>query len=345
MQSKIPWDQVTLPTLTALCRELGYDTLDAKKEDLITYLHDVNINGIKPPKPEPNPILKIIMQQYEEQTRAFKEKREREYREFEQKTADFWNGNIPVDPALERFDAPGSLNIIVKCDVRGDGGDEDAWLKVFRAVIKAQDGQELGKFCFRVVNLPFLRQELGYYDMYNLFHLSERGGSELEGLGCSLFTEQGRPNPEFYSGGSGAFGPEIALASFALLCGDEQGEEKVDYFCINSEFRHRGVGTQALKQLFQHESLQNVKTLFVWPSVNDFPLSLKNTPVEEKAFTGIVKFFTGVGFRHVGSGPIMAYVLHDNQHPSRLLAAANDAPLTYKPMPQMPDFFGSIRND
>lgn len=48
-----------------------------------------------------------------------------------QRTTDFWTGNIPVDPTLERFDsAPGRVSIIVKRDIWGDGEDEDPWLKV-----------------------------------------------------------------------------------------------------------------------------------------------------------------------------------------------------------------------
>lgn len=72
----------------------------------------------------------------------------------------------------------------------------------------------------------------------------------------NLFTKLGRPDPTFYAGGNGVFGPEIALASFALLCGDEPGEQERDFFRVKEDYRRRGVGTQALKELFKHKSLQ-----------------------------------------------------------------------------------------
>jgi hypothetical protein len=72
----------------------------------------------------------------------------------------------------------------------------------------------------------------------------------------NLFTKLGRPDPTFYAGGSGVFGPEIALASFALLCGDEPGEQGRDFSHLKEDYRRRGVGAQALKELFKHKSLQ-----------------------------------------------------------------------------------------
>jgi hypothetical protein len=79
----------------------------------------------------------------------------------------------------------------------------------------------------------------------------------LEGLGKSLFTEGGNPNPKFYQledGTTGTFGPEIASGSFALLCGDEVGDGR-EYFHIEESYRRQGAGTQALRELFTNESL------------------------------------------------------------------------------------------
>jgi hypothetical protein len=53
----------------------------------------------------------------------------------------------------------------------------------------------------------------------------------------NLFTKLGRPDPTFYAGGSGVFGPEIALASFALLCGDEPGEQERDFSHVKEDIR------------------------------------------------------------------------------------------------------------
>jgi len=171
--------------------------------------------------------------------------------------------------------------------------------------------------------------------MHEVFNVSERGGQELESFGMGLFTKLGSPDPAFYTGGNGVFGPEIATTSFALLCGDDPGEQERDFFYVKEDYRRRGVGTQALKELFKHKSLQNVQTLFVWPSVNEFPSLLRRTPVEEKAYTAITKFFAKAGFRHVGTGVNMAYMLHDDSHPSRLLSMADDTPMPYRPTPDM----------
>jgi hypothetical protein len=59
-------------------------------------------------------------------------------------------------------------------------------------------------------------------------------------------------------GTNSVFGPEIASGSFALLCGDDGGDDdgsgRVDFY-IEEKFRRQGAGTQALRELFAHKVL------------------------------------------------------------------------------------------
>ena len=92
---------------------------------------------------------------------------------------------------------------------------------------------------------------------------------ELEAIGNALFTKWGGVNRQFLtktSGLMGVFGPEIGSSSFALLCGEENSEDHD--FRINEEFCRRGVGTTALKKLFQHQSLRVCTGQCLLTSVN-----------------------------------------------------------------------------
>lgn len=121
--------------------------------------------------------------------------------------------------------------------------------------------------CFQIVGAggPGMHFENFSYKSY--IYESYLGLQELESFAMGLFTKLGSPDPDFYAGGNGAFGPEIATTSFALLCGDEPGEQARDFFYVKEEYRRRGVGTQALKELFKHKSLQVclIHLFFSWP--------------------------------------------------------------------------------
>jgi hypothetical protein len=80
---------------------------------------------------------------------------------------------------------------------------------------------------------------------------------ELEAIGNALFTKWGGVNQQFLTKTSrqmGIFGPEIGSSPFSLLCGKENSEDHD--FHIDTEFCCCGVGTTALKKLFQHKSLR-----------------------------------------------------------------------------------------
>jgi hypothetical protein len=97
--------------------------------------------------------------------------------------------------------------------------------------------------------------------MIAMFMISQL--QELESLGRSLFTERGVVNKQFLTktdGHMGVFGPEIGFSTFALLCGEENSSDHD--FRIEEEFCRRGVGTIALKKLFQHKSLQVCMPMF-----------------------------------------------------------------------------------
>jgi hypothetical protein len=135
-ESKFPWDQLALPTLIAACKDLGYDIpTGASKEDLVTYLKDVNENGcelyctclailervvVTPQAAAPSEVdYTLIAQQYfkemEEEDERLGEEMQKEEEALVQRTTDFWSGNISIDPTLERFDdAPGKVSIVVK---------------------------------------------------------------------------------------------------------------------------------------------------------------------------------------------------------------------------------------
>ena len=124
--------------------------------------------------------------------------------------------------------------------------------KVFRATIKSHNHQILGTFCYRVVNLQKMKRELYGYNMHEVFNVSERGGQvcnlrilaieakymnllgyrNLKVLEWAYLRSWSSPDPAFYTGGNGVFGPEIATTSFALLCGDDPGEQERDFFYV-----------------------------------------------------------------------------------------------------------------
>lgn len=139
---------------------------------------------------------------------------------------------------------------------------------------------------------------------------------ELEVIGKALFTKWGGVNNQFLTkknGQLGVFGPEIGSHSLALLCGEENLSDHD--FRIEKEFCRRGVGTTALKKLFQHKSLyvcmdqylftstnwritflQHASFMLVYPSVNHFPQQYPGKPLEKKALDSIIRFFRTVRF-------------------------------------------------
>lgn len=45
MDSKIPWEQLSLDTLKSLCQDLGLNKPQASRTDLIAYIKDISKNG------------------------------------------------------------------------------------------------------------------------------------------------------------------------------------------------------------------------------------------------------------------------------------------------------------
>lgn len=70
-----------------------------------------------------------------------------------------------------------------------------------------------------------------------------------------MFTNNGKLRKQFYKGtdkGTGAFGRELGKGSFAIICGEE---ECLGMFCIEEQFRGRGIGTWAIRELFKDAAL------------------------------------------------------------------------------------------
>ena len=87
--------------------------------------------GAAPSKADYELLIQKTFKEMEENRKMADEQARKDQDVLVQWTTDFWTGNIPVDPTLERFDsAPGKVSIIVKRDIWGDGEDEDPWLKV-----------------------------------------------------------------------------------------------------------------------------------------------------------------------------------------------------------------------
>jgi hypothetical protein len=95
-----------------------------------------------------------------------------------------------------------------------------------------------------------------------------------------MFKPNGTPNPRFYEGASNAFGPELANKSFALICGEDNDGEDNDGdwdFRVDKEFRQRGVGTQALRELFKHRTLKVCSFQFQFVPVHQFLFRMWNS--------------------------------------------------------------------
>lgn len=97
------------------------------------------IDIVKPVEPADNDkewrenAVKQFMEQHRQQEMECREEEEKEHEALIKRTTDFWNGNVPVNPTLERFDTLSSLSIGIRHDVWGGGEDEDSWLKVLQA--------------------------------------------------------------------------------------------------------------------------------------------------------------------------------------------------------------------
>lgn len=81
---------------------------------------------------------------------------------------------------------------------------------------------------------------------------------DLESFAQVLYNgETGNLKQAFVDGdrkGTGVFGKELNIGSFAMLSDDQV--YKGDDFCIEPEFRGKGIGSWALQKLLQHKSIQ-----------------------------------------------------------------------------------------
>jgi hypothetical protein len=147
MDSKILWEQLSFDTLKSLCQELGLNKPQAGRARLyrghqqewrlarfhtgfkkrISSLTDtvIPVESTDNDKASRDDDFDLFIRQYEEQEKAKRENEKEGYEALIKRTTDFWNGNISIDPALERFDTLDSLSIVVR-----QSGREHPWLQV-----------------------------------------------------------------------------------------------------------------------------------------------------------------------------------------------------------------------
>jgi len=219
--------------------------------------------------------------------------------------------------------------------------DDDPWLKIYYVKIETKDRTRVGQFGYRVIDQSARKVSIWmsggrvtrYYNLAERLVLSERGGTYLEGFGHALWNNNLKENPkdgnlkeEFVTGdrkGTGVFGTELNKGSLAVIS-DDVDIAKDDFF-IREEFRGRGIGSWALKHLFQHGTLRGVRFIYASPWATRVRQRETSQDAMQLANNGVQSFFRKAGFRRVGQSEYFAYALRDANHPSRKLAIEDDA--------------------
>ncbi|TCD68464.1 hypothetical protein EIP91_010750 [Steccherinum ochraceum] len=143
---------------------------------------------------------------------------------------------------------------------------------------------------------------------------------ELQKFGVKLFDKNGILKPEFiendYHKGSGCFGDELNQGTIVYV-------EKVE---VKPQYRHKGLGGWALKQLFNSKYVMKGDFVIAWPSPDDprFLNTAERAELQEK----VEAFFYKNGFRRIGRTVFLGYS-KDPDHPSRKLVAKDDVKTTY----------------
>ncbi|EDR03184.1 uncharacterized protein LACBIDRAFT_307743 [Laccaria bicolor S238N-H82] len=204
----------------------------------------------------------------------------------------------------------------------------EPWLKIYYIEIVTKDkGKKIGRFGLRSVQ-AVARTVSQYENLPYRLVASERGGSDLEAFGTTLFNEanRGRLREEFLSGptkGTGVFGEELNYGSFAVISNDAQIAK--DDFFIKPEFRGQGIGSWALQELKRHATLHNIDFLFVEPGVTDITYQQRSdVALVNSKHARVKRFFRKAGFRRVGTSSYFGYSLRNDKHPSRRLAIEDD---------------------
>ncbi|PCH37095.1 hypothetical protein WOLCODRAFT_140707 [Wolfiporia cocos MD-104 SS10] len=197
----------------------------------------------------------------------------------------------------------------------------DPWLRYYRAKIEL-GGRQIGQLAYRLINPQYLDE------FQEDLQMSEHGAQELETIGGFLFNKDGSLQERWGTGslsGTGVFGTDLAASGekVALLnCSDSA--PRGDFLMIEDSHRRRGIGLWAILSLFSLLKEEGIKYIITCPSIPRLNPSLKGTPTEERLLRRNIAFVRKAGFRRIGLSPAFAYMLQDEEHPSRRLAADAD---------------------
>lgn len=141
---------------------------------------------------------------------------------------------------------------------------------------------------------------------------------ETATFATTLFDGSGRLREEFVRVGSvrrgtGVWGHELDKGSLALI----------EDIHVHESYRGQGYAKWILQQTLSQPEIQtpDLNFVYAWPCADRQP-----TREEHKVVTDTIDhIFALAGFRRVGRTEFVAYSLRDFDHPSRSLAAENDA--------------------
>ncbi|CCM03450.1 uncharacterized protein FIBRA_05583 [Fibroporia radiculosa] len=182
--------------------------------------------------------------------------------------------------------------------------------------------RQIGQLTYRLVNGNYID------DFHEELESSGMGGQQLESLSSFLFNADGTLRETWRIGvqsGTRIFGPELSAkkTKFALLdCCDNPFPG--DYLVIEDAIRRRGIASWAVQRLFEQLRAEGVKYILTWPSVPRINPDLRGSATEEQLLQRNLAFVRKVGFRRVGLSPVFAYMLLDDNHPSRTLPKDHD---------------------